>query len=325
VRIVLLAGGVGGARFTRGVRDHLRRTGTAAQITVVVNTGDDLWLDGLRVCPDLDTVMYTLAGVVHPAQGWGRAGETTRVTSELHAYGLGWEWFTLGDLDIATHVARTGLLRAGRTLSEVTTRLGSRWDLGARLVPMTDAEVETWVEVRDEEGVRQIHFEEWWVRHRAEIPARRFVQRGVEEATAAPGVLEALASADVVLLPPSNPVVSVGTVLGVPGIEEALRASPAPVIGVSPLIDGRPVRGMADACLRAVGVDATTAAVARHYGARADGGLLDGWLVDDADAGVMEEVRALGLDVRALPLLMRDDPTTAAIVSAALHLAARHR
>ena len=229
-RVVLLAGGVGGARFTRGLRDLGRAEGLDLDLTVVVNTGDDLWLDALRVCPDLDTVMYTLGGVIGE-QGWGRAGESTRVTAELHGYGLGWEWFTLGDLDLGTHLARTELLRSGLPLSAVTARLCERWQPGARVLPMSDDEVETWVDVERDGEVVSIHFEEWWVRYRAALPALRFVQRGVGGARPAPGVLEAIAEADLVLLPPSNPVVSVGTILGVPGIRDAVRAAHAPSSG----------------------------------------------------------------------------------------------
>ncbi|ROS77087.1 2-phospho-L-lactate transferase [Cellulomonas sp. PhB143] len=339
MRITLLAGGVGGARFTRGLRDHLAVHGTPdgepAELTVVVNTGDDLWLDGLRVCPDLDTVMYTLGGAVHEGQGWGRADETRRVSAELHAYGLGWDWFTLGDLDIATHVARTELLRRGIPLGAVTERLCARWEPGARLLPMSDQPVETHVELV---GGRVVHFEEWWVRHRAAVPARRFLQVGVEDAVPGPGVLEALHDADVVLLPPSNPVVSIGTILGVPGIRDALAATAAPVVGVSPIVGGSPVRGMADACLTAIGVETSAAAVGAHYGARraaeggegldvAGSGLLDGWLVDVADAGAVPALERLGLRARAVPLLMGDDAgpdgrtATGAIVDAALGLA----
>jgi len=319
VKIVLLAGGVGGARFTRGLRDLGRAEGLDLDLTVVVNTGDDLWLDALRVCPDLDTVMYTLGGVIGD-QGWGRAGESTRVTAELHAYGLGWDWFTLGDLDLGTHVARTELLRSGLPLSAVTARLCERWQPGATLLPMSDDEVETWVEVEADGEVTTIHFEEWWVRHRAALPARRFLQRGVGGSRPAPGVLEAIGAADLVVLPPSNPVVSVGTILGVPGIRDAVRAARAPVVGVSPIIGGAPVRGMADACLTAIGVETSARAVAEHYGARSAGGVLDGWLVDDADADAVAPVRAAGVEARALPLLMADEATTAAIARAALDL-----
>ncbi len=171
--------------------------------------------------------------------------------------------------------------------------------------------------------VRTVHLEEWWVLHRAAVPARRFVQVGVEASTPAPGVLEAIAAADVVLLPPPNPVVSIGTVLGVPGIREALLTTPAPVVGVSPIVGGAPVRGMADACLAAIGVETSARAVAEHYGARRSGGLLDGWLVDTSDTAAVGPLTAAGIATRALPLLMTDALANAAIVRAALELAAR--
>ncbi|GAA2752965.1 2-phospho-L-lactate transferase [Amnibacterium kyonggiense] len=318
-RIVVLAGGVGGAKFVRGLRALVRRTASPAAITVVANTGDDLWLAGLRVTPDLDSLMYALAGVNDDVRGWGRAGESERVSAELAAYGVGWPWFTLGDLDIGTHIARTALLREGLPLSAVVERLSARWPLGVRLLPATDAEVETHVVTAEGE----LHFEEWWVRTRAALPALGFVQRGVESATAAPGVREAIAAADVVLLAPSNPVVSIGTILGIPGIREALRDTAAPVVGLSPVIGGSVVRGMADACLTAIGVETDAAAIARHYGARSAGGLLDGWLVDETDAAAVDPLRAAGIAARAVPLWMTDDDATAAMADAALRLARR--
>lgn len=326
MRITVLSGGVGGARFTRGLLALLRDRlpdgagGTTAQVTVVANTGDDMWLHGVRVCPDLDTLMYTLGGAVHEGQGWGRQDETSRVSGDLAAYGLGWEWFTLGDLDLATHLARTQLLQEGLTLSQVTARLAERWRPGVRLLPMSDQPVETHVELVDG---RTVHFEEWWVRLRAGVPARRFVQVGLEAAAAAPGVVEALTEADVVVLPPSNPVVSIGTILAVPGVRAALAGTAAPVVGVSPVIGGAPVRGMADACLTAIGVETTAAAVARHYGSRSTGGILDGWLVDDADAGAVPELALAGLAAAATGTLMSDVPTTARIAAAALSLVDR--
>ncbi|MFC8190413.1 2-phospho-L-lactate transferase [Cellulomonas sp. NPDC057328] len=325
MRITVLSGGVGGARFTRGLLALLRDRlpdgagGTIADLTVVANTGDDLWLHGVRVCPDLDTLMYTLGGAVHEGQGWGRRDESTHVAADLAAYGLGWEWFTLGDLDLATHLARTELLRRGLPLSAVTARLAERWRPGVTLLPMTDDEVETHVVTDD----GTIHFEEWWVRHRAAVPARGFVQAGVERATPAPGVLDALGSADVVVVPPSNPVVSVGTILGVPGLRDALRATAAPVVAVSPVVGGAPVRGMADACLAAIGVATDAGAVARHYGRRAEGGVLDAWLVDDADAHAVPVLRAEGWTVDAAPTLMTDVPATAEIAARALALVDR--
>lgn len=331
MKITVLAGGVGGAKFLRGLRQHLREVmpdgvgGTAAQITAVVNTGDDLWLTGLRVCPDLDSVMYALAGVNDESRGWGRAGESERVSAELAAYGVGWPWFTLGDLDLGTHITRTHLLRSGLPLSQVTRRLASRWDLGMELLPMSDEEVETQV-VLDGPGPDHVpeivHFEEWWVRHRARRPAREFIQAGLAGAAPAPGVLAAISGADVVLLAPSNPVVSIGTILNIPGIRAAIQGTPAPVVGVSPIISGAAVRGMADACLSAIGVETSAEAVAWHYGARSSGGVLDSWLIDNADAGLAGSIAASGVRPVAVPLWMNDVGTSAALAAAALGAAA---
>jgi LPPG:FO 2-phospho-L-lactate transferase len=317
MKITVLSGGVGGARFTRGLRELV---GTEHPITVIANTGDDMWLHGVRVCPDLDTLMYTLGGAVHEDQGWGRRGETKHVSDDLAAYDLGWDWFTLGDLDLATHLARTELLRAGLPLSQVTARLEQRWQPGVTLLPMTDDEVETHVVLDDG---REIHFEEWWVRHRAAIPARRFVQTNLATAEPAPGVLAALTDADIVVIPPSNPVVSVGTILAIPGVRDALTSTTAPVVGVSPVIGGAPVRGMADACLAAIGVETSALAVAEHYGRRAGGGILDAWLVDEVDAGAADRLRAAGWTAHAAPTLMTDVPTTARIAAEALALVGR--
>lgn len=324
MRVVVLAGGIGGARFLRGLRAAV----PDAELTALVNTGDDVTLHGLRICPDLDTVMYTLGGGIDPARGWGREGESWRVKEELAAYGAEPAWFGLGDLDLATHLVRTRMLDAGYPLSAVTEALCDRWQPGVRLLPMSDDRVETHVLVDAAQdpahgpaggrGRRAIHFQEWWVRHRAALPAHGFVQVGVADAKPAPGVLEALAAADAVLFAPSNPVVSVGTVLAVPGVREAVRGAPGRVVALSPIVGGAPVRGMADACLSALGVATTAEAVGRWYGSRAWGeGVLDGWLVDTADTGAVVP----GVEVRAVPLLMTDEATTAAMARAALDLA----
>jgi LPPG:FO 2-phospho-L-lactate transferase len=333
MRITVLAGGIGGARFTRGLLHHLASAAEAADVTVIGNTGDDIRLFGLQICPDLDTVMYTLGGGISEERGWGREDETFTIKEELAAYGVHPTWFGLGDRDTATHLVRTQMLDAGFPLSAVTEALCSRWQPGVRLLPMTDQRVETHVVVDgDEPGTRRaMHFQEWWIRHRASLPAHEFVLVGVEDARPAPGVLQAIADADVVLLPPSNPVVSIGTILQVPGVRDALAATSAPIVGVSPIVGGAPVRGMADACLRAIGVETDAAAVACHYGARtpsvpagADaGGLLDGWLVhDETDASAVAQLAALGIATLAVPLLMTDMTATAAIAAAALDLAA---
>jgi LPPG:FO 2-phospho-L-lactate transferase len=315
MRIAVVAGGIGGARFLLGVRAYARERD--AEVTAVVNVGDDAVLHGLRVCPDLDSVMYTLGGGADAERGWGRRDETWTVKEELAAYGAEPTWFGLGDRDIATHLVRTRMLTAGYPLSAVTEALCARWRPGVRLLPATDDRLETHVVVPGEDGDRAIHFQEWWVRHRAALPARRFVFVGAESAKPAPGVLDALAGADVVLLAPSNPVVSVAPVLAVPGLREAIAAGTAPVVGVSPIIGGAPVRGMADRCLAAVGVDCTAAAVGAMYAARSAGGLLDGWLVDEAD----RDAAVPGVAVRARPLWMTDEAATAAIVRAAVEVA----
>ncbi|EFL15519.1 2-phospho-L-lactate transferase [Streptomyces sp. C] len=315
MRIVVLAGGIGGARFLRGLKSAV----PDADITVIGNTGDDIHLFGLKVCPDLDTVMYTLGGGINEDQGWGRTDESFTVKEELAAYGVGPTWFGLGDRDFATHIVRTQMIGAGYPLSAVTEALCDRWQPGVRLLPMSDDRVETHVAVTDPEtGERRVvHFQEYWVKLRASLDAEAVVPVGAEQAKPAPGVLDAIAGADVILFPPSNPVVSIGTILAVPGIREALAASPAPVVGVSPIVGGAPVRGMADKVLAAVGVETTAAAVARHYGS----GLLDGWLVDTSDADAVTEVEAAGIPCRAVPLMMTDTDATAAMARAALDLA----
>src|ERR1035437_1379515 len=308
MRITTLAGGVGGARFLRGLLAHFDRTPNLsdASVTVIGNTGDDINLFGLRVCPDLDTLMYTLGGAVHEEQGWGRANETQAVQGELAAYGAQPQWLGLG-----------------LSRSEVTARLCARWglpELGVRLLPMTDSPVQTHVVVGGEGQSPQkaVHFQEWWVRMNAAIPAQKFIAVGMDRATPAPGVLDAIREADIILLPPSNPVVSIGIILGVPGVRDAVRGSAAPVVGVSPLIGGAPVRGHADVCLSAIGVDSTTQAVAGLY---AD--FLNGWLIDDADASAVGfDAR---LEVQTRPLWMHDLEAAADIAGAALDLALKLR
>jgi LPPG:FO 2-phospho-L-lactate transferase len=315
VRVTVLAGGIGGSRFLLGLR------ALGHDVTVIGNNGDDISMFGLRVCPDLDTVMYTLGGGISAERGWGRDGETFRVRDELATYGAEPTWFGLGDLDLATHVLRSQWLAEGMTLSEVTARLCERWQPGVRLLPSTDDRVETHVTLVDG---RTVHFQEWWVRLHAEIAATDIVLTGAPGAKPAPGVVEAIQNADVVLLPPSNPVVSVGAILSVPGIGEAVRTTSAPVVGLSPIVGDAPVRGMADACLSAIGVETTAAAVAHHYGRRPDG-LLDGWLVDEVDKAAADELVADGWCARAVPLMMTDVETTAAMATAALELAAELR
>ena len=350
MRITVLTGGVGGAKFLLGVKAfsgqdptgpgpaERRPSGTATtgetavageadpgrhQITAVVNTGDDIRLHGLQICPDLDSCMYTLSGVADTQRGWGRKEETWTAAGELAAYGAEAPWFSLGDRDIATHLVRTRMLDAGYPLSAVTAALTTRWRPGVTLLPMTDQRVETHVVVTDPQYDGEsadapdvaLHFQEWWTRYRAGIPATAFLSVGADLAVPGAGVLEALAEADLILIAPSNPVVSIGPILAVPGMREAVLAARAPVIGVSPLIAGKPLRGHADACLAAIGVECTAQGVGRHYGARSTGGLLDAFLVAEGDDTVIPGVR-----VAQAPLLMTDPTATAAMVAACVEL-----
>jgi LPPG:FO 2-phospho-L-lactate transferase len=318
MRIVVLAGGIGGARFLAGVRSI-----PGASVTAIVNVGDDVTMHGLRICPDLDSVMYTLAGAADPERGWGRVGETWVVKEELARYGAEPTWFGLGDKDIATHLVRTRMLAAGNPLSMVTEALCERWATGITLLPASDDRVETHVVVAGDgpdEPSRAIHFQEWWVRYRAALPAQRFVFVGAESSKPAAGVLEAISAADVILVAPSNPVVSIAPILAIGGMRDALVGAGAPIIGVSPIIGGAPVRGMADKCLAAIDTPCTAAAVGGLYGARSAGGLLDAWLVDTSDASAVVD----GVAVHPTPLWMTDEPTTAEIVRAALQSAARN-
>jgi LPPG:FO 2-phospho-L-lactate transferase len=346
MHIVALAGGVGGAKFLRG----LLAAAPEAQITVIGNVGDDITLHGLRVCPDLDTVMYTLGGGIHPQQGWGRADEKFTVAEELAAYGVGPDWFILGDRDIATHLVRTRMLDAGYPLSAVTEALCARWSIAGpatcpatgpatgapadapstpstptelariTLLPATDDRAETHVIPKPgPEGQRQaVHFQEYWVRLHAP-DAESVIFLGADAAKPAPGVLEAIAQADAVIFPPSNPVVSIGAILAVPGVREALTDAQAPVVGLSPIIGTAPVRGMADKVLAAVGVETSAAAVAEYYGAE----LLDGWLIADSDADQLDRITAAGIACQAVPLMMTDLTATTVMARQALDLAER--
>jgi LPPG:FO 2-phospho-L-lactate transferase len=336
VKITVLVGGVGGARFLLGVQRLLglgqfagqfaRPDGSGHELSAVVNIGDDAWIHGVRVCPDLDTCMYTLGGGVDPERGWGHRDETWHAKEELARYGVQPDWFLLGDRDLATHLVRTQMLNAGYPLSAVTAALCDRWQPGARLLPASDDRCETHVVITDPASEaasqpgstnrRAIHFQEWWVRYRAQVPTHSFAFVGAEKASAATEAVTAIAEADIIMLAPSNPVVSVGAILAVPGIRAALRAAAAPVVGYSPIIGGKPLRGMADACLSVIGVDSTAQAVGRHYGARSATGILDCWLVHDGDAAEID-----GVTVRSIPLLMSDPTATAEMVRAGLDFA----
>ena len=285
-RIVALAGGVGGSRFARG----LRAAAPGAQLTVVVNTGDDVTLHGLRISADVDTVLYALSGLVHEKQGWGPRGDTFRCMSALERLG-GEVWFRLGDIDLATHLRRTELLAEGWTPTAVTAELAQRLGVvGASILPMTDDPVETWVQLAEDD--RWVHFQEYFVKRRTDAAIRSVRFDGIEKARVSAGVLDAIAQADLVVMCPSNPFVSLAPILALAGVREAVvqaRARGAIVAGVSPIIGGATVKGPAARMLVELGHEPTAAGAASI---QAD--LLDLYLIDPVDAHFAAPIAAMG-------------------------------
>ncbi len=306
--IAVLAGGVGAARFLRGLVEVV----PANEVVAIVNVGDDIDHLGLHISPDIDSIVYRLAGVFNVEQQWGRGDESFVVAEELARFGHE-PWFTLGDRDLAVHIHRTMRLRQGVPLSQVTTEIAGSFNLDIRLLPATDDPVETRITTVDD---RDIGFQEYWVKERAQADVAGIRLDGAETAQPAPGVVATLLEADTVLLAPSNPVVSIGTILAVPGIRQALLGTKAPIVGVSPIIGGKVVRGMADRLLPAVGADVSCTGVAAHYH-----GLLDGWIIDKRDAHAVEDVEALGIACRAADTIMDELATTVSLARACLELA----
>lgn len=305
IKVVALAGGIGGARFLKGLRlvENL-------EISVVVNNGDDITMHGLRICPDLDSVIYNLAGESDLVRGWGRKDESWVVQEQLASYLGQAQWFNLGDKDYATHIWRTNLLTSGVTLSEIVKLQCAKWEISMKIMPATNDYVETQVQLVDGEP---IHFQEWWVKHRASLAATGFNLTGAESAKPAPEVLAAISEADLIILPPSNPIVSIGMILQIPGIREAISSANAPVVGVSPIIGGNPVLGMADKCLTALGLETSATSVAAQYG-----DLLDAWLIADSDADQVTAITELGIKCESAPLLMVDDLAAKEIAARAI-------
>ncbi len=302
--LVALAGGVGAARFLRG----LVRVVSPEAVTVVVNTADDETFHGLRVCPDLDTVTYTLAGAEHPEQGWGLAGETFVTMDALDRYGQD-TWFRLGDRDLGTHIYRTERLAAGATLSEVAKEIAAAWGVVPRLMPMTDDRVATRVTVHRGDGAAEVlAMQEWFVRERTEPPVVAVELDGIESARPAPGVLAALEAAETILVCPSNPVISIGPILAVSGIREVMTRRRDRVVGVSPIIAGAPVKGPADRLMGPLGMEVSCVGVARAY-AEFCGTLV----IDSGDEGRAPEVEAAGVRAVVADTLMTDARVAAAL------------
>lgn len=312
MRVVALAGGVGAGKFLRG----LVRVVPAEDLTVVVNTGDDRRFHGLHVSPDLDSVTYWLGGVADRERGWGRESETFRATEELRAFVAPDAWFGLGDLDLATHLHRTSLLAAGATLSEATARITDRFGIRARVLPMTDDPVETRVEVRTEAGeLLDLHFQEYWVERGARDEVKSVRYRGAGSARPAPGVLESLDAADAIVLCPSNPVASLDPILAVPGVREAVAGHRSRAVGISPIVGGVPLRGMADRLLPVIGVEVSAAGVAALYRE-----LLAAWVIDERDRALAGRIGELGLRVAVTDTIMVDDAAAESLADTALDL-----
>lgn len=290
--IVVLAGGVGAARFLQG----LVQVVSQQQITVIGNTGDDRSFYGLYVSPDLDIVTYTLAGVVEETQGWGIRNDTYQTMQQLTFYGNE-DWFQLGDRDIATHIHRTNLLRLGKTLSEVTDDIRQHFGLEIRLLPMTDNPVTT--HIRTPSGL--IHFEEYMVKRRSEDEVQDVVFVGSESAKPAPGVLDAIKEAEAILIAPSNPIVSIGSILSIPGIHDALHEASGMVVAVSPIIGGAPIKGPADKLMRGLHMDVSAVGVARCYR-----DFLDVMVIDTRDAHLASDIEDLGIPTMVTNTIMSD-------------------
>jgi LPPG:FO 2-phospho-L-lactate transferase len=290
LKVVALSGGVGGAKLADGLASAMPQE----DLTVIVNTADDFDHLGLRICPDLDTVLYNLAGLADAKRGWGRADETWHFLEEMERL-AGPTWFRIGDRDLAIHVERTRRLNAGEPLSEVTEHLRRALEVQVRLLPMTDERVETWVHTENE----TLSFQEYFVARRYEPVVRAFRFQGVEKAEPAPGVLQAIGEAGIVIMCPSNPIVSLDPILAIPGMREAVRERRA--IGISPILGQQAVKGPAAKILSELGIEPSALSVAKHYK-----DLLLGWMIDNQDADLVEPIKALGIEVRATDIMMAD-------------------
>ena len=289
--IAALAGGVGAARFLSGVTRLVREE----DLSVIVNTGDDIELFGLHISPDIDIISYTLAGIVDEAKGWGIRGDTFRCLSMLQKHGLN-TWFGLGDRDLATHLYRTHRLRQGLTLTQITDEVCDVLRLKIRVLPMTNDKFET--RVITMRG--SMHFEEYFVREKAkdEIQGIEFV--GAATAKPSPGVLDTILNADTVVICPSNPIVSIGTILSVGGVRDALKRTNARVVGVSPIVDGLPIKGPADKMLRSSGVEVSAFGVAELYS-----DFLDEFVIDVKDSREKNRIEKLGIKVKVTNTVMK--------------------
>ena len=315
MKVAALAGGIGAGKFLRG----LARVVPGSDLTVIVNVADDIVVHGLHVSPDPDSVTYWLGDVFDRERGWGRRNESFRATEELRRIDPEAAWFGLGDLDLATHLFRTGRLAAGTPLSAVTASIARRFGVEARMLPVTDDRVETRIECVDQlTGERlDLHFQEYWVRRGARDAVKGIRYDGAPDAAPAPGVLDSIAEADVVVVCPSNPVVSIGPILAIPDVHDTVAARRTVAVGISGIVGGAPVSGMADKLMPAAGIEITAAGVAEHYR-----DLVCAWLLDDVDRDLVARVESLGIRCGSTDTIMLDDDRAEAVARAALALLA---
>jgi LPPG:FO 2-phospho-L-lactate transferase len=313
VKVTALAGGIGAGKFLRG----LVRAVPPEDVTVVVNTGDDVTMHGLHVCPDVDSVTYWLGDVFDRERGWGRRDETFRAMEELRAFDPDMAWFNLGDLDLATHLFRSNLLARGATLTQATERVAARFGVAARLLPMSDDRIETRLTVAADGDELDLHFQEYWVRRGARDEVKSIRYEGADRSLPAPGVLDAIAGAEAIVLCPSNPVASIGPILAVPGVRSALGSRRRDVVGISGIVGGAPLAGMADRLMPAAGVEVTAAGAAACYD-----GLLGAWVIDEVDAALAARIEEIGVRCGVTDTIMVDDAAAETLARFALALVA---
>lgn len=304
--ITVLAGGVGAAKFLQGLVEVV----DPQELTIIGNTGDDIDLHGLHISPDLDIVTYTLAGISHAEQGWGIRGDTFHTVEMLGRYGHP-TWFNLGDYDLATHIHRTERLRHGWPLSAITDEIRLALGVIPRILPMTDQRTETMIST--DEGT--LHFQEYLVQRRMEPAVRGVLYDGIDVAVPAPGVCEAIQEADGIIIPPSNPIASIGTILAVPGIRQAVAARHGRLVAVSPIVQGATLKGPADKLMLASGYEASALGVARYYGK-----LLDGFVLDALDVAFAQAVQGMGIEVRAVNTLMSSPDVRRALAKTVIEM-----
>jgi LPPG:FO 2-phospho-L-lactate transferase len=292
--ITALGGGVGAAKFLKGLCQILKRE----PLTVIVNTGDDIQISGLKISPDVDTIIYWLSGVVDRGKGWGISGDSFRYLGALRRFGVK-TWFNIGDRDLATHIYRTHLRNSGLSPSEITSRIAKAFGINnIKILPMTDDDVETWI-ITDE---GEMHFQEYLIKKRMNPRVKEISIRGIERAKPAPGVIQAIEEASGVIICPSNPIISIGPILEVQGIKEALQRTRTKVVAISPLVGGAPLKGPADRLMRGLGLEVSSTQVAKLYG-----DFLDAIVIDERDALEVDSIRSIGIEPIVADTIMSND------------------